>query len=173
MDPRLLLAYNDELAYLRETAREFGEEHEAVASRLGLKTPTDPDPYVERLLEGVAFLGARVQLKLQDQFPEFTQHLLSATQPHYLAPMPSICVAGFQPKEGDPILIEGYTVPRHTELTAIASENGNAPVTFRTGHEFKLYPLKITEAEYLSSRAAVASFQASFRVALRVGSRNR
>ena len=158
MDPRLLLAYNDELAYLRETAREFGEEHEAVASRLGLKTPTDPDPYVERLLEGVAFLGARVQLKLQDQFPEFTQHLLSATQPHYLAPMPSICVAGFQPKEGDPILIEGYTVPRHTELTAIASENGNAPVTFRTGHEFKLYPLKITEAEYLSSRAAVASF---------------
>ena len=158
MDPRLLLAYNDELAYLRETAREFGEEHEAVAARLGLKTPTDPDPYVERLLEGVAFLGARVQLKLQDQFPEFTQHLLSATQPHYLAPMPSICVAGFQPKEGDPILIEGYTVPRHTELTAISSENGNAAVTFRTGHEFKLYPLKITEAEYLSSRAAVAGF---------------
>ena len=58
MDPRLLRAYNDELAYLRESAREFGEEHEAVAGRLGLKTPTDPDPYVERLLEGVAFLAA-------------------------------------------------------------------------------------------------------------------
>jgi type VI secretion system protein ImpG len=158
MDPRLLRAYNDELAYLRETAREFGEEHEAVASRLGLKTPTDPDPYVERLLEGVAFLGARVQLKLQDQFPEFTQHLLSATQPHYLAPMPSICVAGFQPKDGDPILIDGYSIPRDTELTAMASDNGNVPVTFRSGHEVKLYPLKITEAEYLSSRAAVASF---------------
>ena len=84
MDPRLLRAYNEELAYLRETAREFGEEHETVAGRLGLKTPTDPDPYVERLLEGVAFLGARVQLKLRDQFPDFTQHLLTAIQPHYL-----------------------------------------------------------------------------------------
>ena len=59
MDPRLLRLYNEELAYLREGAREFGEEHETVAGRLGLKTPTDPDPYVERLLEGVAFLGAR------------------------------------------------------------------------------------------------------------------
>ena len=46
MDPRLLRLYNEELAYLREGAREFGEEHETVAARLGLKTPTDPDPYV-------------------------------------------------------------------------------------------------------------------------------
>jgi type VI secretion system protein ImpG len=158
LDPRLLRAYNDELAYLREAAREFGEEHEAVASRLGLKTPTDPDPYVERLLEGVAFLGARVQLKLQDQFPDFTQHLLSAIQPHYLAPTPSICVAGFQPKEGDPVLVEGFSVPRDTELITMAADHGNAPVTFKSGHEVKLYPLKITEAEYLSSRAAVGGF---------------
>ena len=108
MDPRLLRLYNEELAYLREGAREFGEEHETVAARLGLKTPTDPDPYVERLLEGVAFLGARVQLKIHDQYPEFTQHLLHAVQPHYLAPTPSICVAGFEPKEGDQVLIQGH-----------------------------------------------------------------
>jgi type VI secretion system protein ImpG len=158
MDPRLLRAYNDELAYLRETAREFGEEHETVAGRLGLKTPTDPDPYVERLLEGVAFLGARVQLKLQDQFPDFTQHLLTAIQPHYLAPMPSICVAGFAPKEGDPALVTGYRVPRGTDLTAFATDHNNAPVVFRSGHDVTLYPLKVTEAEYLASRAAVASY---------------
>jgi type VI secretion system protein ImpG len=82
--------------------------------RLGLKTPNDPDPYVERLLEGVAFLGARVQLKLHDQFPEFTQHLLAAIQPHYLAPMPSICVAGFEPKEATRAA-DGYEVPRGSE----------------------------------------------------------
>jgi type VI secretion system protein ImpG len=158
MDPRLLRAYNDELAYLRETAREFGEEHEAVAGRLGLKTPTDPDPYVERLLEGVAFLAARVQLKQQDQYPEFTQHLLQAIQPHYLAPTPSICVVALEPKDGDPALLTGLPVPRGTEMTAIATDHGNAPVTFRSGHEVTLWPLKIVEAEYLSSRAAVASF---------------
>lgn len=158
MDPRLLRFYNEELAYLREGAREFGEEHETVAARLGLKTPNDPDPHVERLLEGVAFLGARVQLKLSDQFPEFTQHLLAAIQPHYLAPTPSICIAGFDPKEGDPVLAEGYVVPRGTSLTATASEHANTPVVFRTGHAVTLYPLKITEVEYLGSRTAVAAF---------------
>jgi type VI secretion system protein ImpG len=173
MDPRLLRTYNDELAYLRETAREFGEEHEAVAGRLGLKTPTDPDPYVERLLEGVAFLGARVQLKLQDQFPEFTQHLLNAVQPHYLAPMPSICVAGFTPKEGDAGLVEGYCVPRGTELVATATDHNKAPVTFRTGHDVTLYPLAITEAEYLSTRAAVASYATIANVRAEAGLRLR
>jgi type VI secretion system protein ImpG len=173
VDPRLLRYYNEELAYLRDGAREFGEEHEAVAARLGLKTPTDPDPYVERLLEGVAFLGARVQLKMADQYPEFTQHLLAAIQPHYLAPMPSICVAGFEPKENDPVLANGYVVPRGTPLVATASDHGNAAITFTTGHAVKLYPLKISEVEFLGSRAAVASFAAAGNVRAECGLRLR
>lgn len=173
MDPRLLRFYNDELGYLRDAAREFGEEHEAVAGRLGLKTPTDPDPYVERLLEGVAYLGARVQLKIHDQYPEFTQHLLHAIQPHYLAPMPSICVAGFDPTEGDQILVKGHKVPRGTELVATATEQGNAPVPFRTAHDVTLWPLRISEVEYLSSRAAVAPFAAAADVRAEAGLRIR
>ena len=172
MDPRLLRMYNDELAYLREAAREFGEEHETVAGRLGLKTPTDPDPYVERLLDGVAYLGARVQLKLHDQYPEFTQHLLHAIQPHYLAPTPSICIAGFEPKEGDAALNEGFVVPRDTELRAGVDEE-STPVIFRTGHEVTLWPLRIAQVEYLGSRAAVAPFAAAAGVRAEAGLRLR
>ena len=51
------------------------------------------DPYVERLLEGVGFLAARVQLKLDAEFPRFTQALLETVYPHYLAPTPSMLVA--------------------------------------------------------------------------------
>src|SRR3954453_13047388 len=160
MDPRLLSIYNEELAYLREGAREFGEEHETVAARLGLKTPSDPDPYVERLLEGVAFLGARVQLKIRDQYPEFTQHLLHAVQPHYLAPTPSICIAAFEPKEGDQALLKGHAVPRATELRSTDSGSETTPVIFRTAHEITLWPLRIVEAEYFSSRAGIAPFAA-------------
>jgi type VI secretion system protein ImpG len=174
IDPRLLRFYNDELAYLRDEARAFGEEYETVAGRLGLKTPTDPDPYVERLLEGVAFLGARVQLKLADQYPEFTQHLLHAIQPHYLAPTPSICIAGFTPKDGDPILIKGHAVPRGTELIATTpAEQGTVPVRFRTGHDVTLWPIKIAQVEYLSSRAAVAPFAAAANVRAEAGLRIR
>ena len=173
MDPRLLRFYNDELGYLREAAREFGEEHETVAGRLGLKTPTDPDPYVERLLEGVAFLGARVQLKMADQYPEFTQHLLHAVQPHFLAPMPSICIAGIEPRDGDPMLLGGLEVPRGTELIATAQDQGGAAVTFRTGHALTLWPLRIAEVEYLSSRAAIAGYAEAAGVRAEAGLRLR
>jgi len=37
------------------------------------------------LLEGTAFLAARVQLKLKHEFPEFTETCLEQLVPHYLA----------------------------------------------------------------------------------------
>ncbi|MEO7247750.1 MAG: type VI secretion system baseplate subunit TssF, partial [Novosphingobium sp.] len=114
-----------------------------------------------------------MQLKLADQFPEFTQHLLAAIQPHYLAPTPSICVAGFEPKDNDPALAEGYVVPRDTPLVAIATEHGKAEVTFRTGHEVRLYPIRISEVEYLGSRTAVASYAAAADVRAESGVRIR
>lgn len=161
MDPRLLQTYNDELVHLRETARRFGEEYPSVAGRLGLGAGAEVDPHVERLLEGVAFLGARVQLKLQDQFPDFTQHLLSTIQPHYLAPTPSICIVGFEPHDGDAALAQGVEIKRGTRLQAVAADRDATPVTFRTGHAVALWPLRVEAVEYLPSRSAVAPFLAS------------
>ena len=172
MDPRLLRAYNDELGYLRELGREFGLEHEVVAGYLGLKTPNDPDPYVERLLEGVAFLAARVNLKLTDQFPEFTQHLLQAIQPNYLSPTPSMCVVEMKPIEDDEGLSRGVAVPRQTKLTAAVGGH-DTPVTFRTGQEVRLFPLKVEEAEYLSTRASVSRYAAAANVRAEAGLRIR
>jgi type VI secretion system protein ImpG len=163
MDPRLLEAYNDELIYLRQTSKEFASEHPSVAGRLGLGAVGDVDPHVERLLEGVAFLGARVQLKLQDQFGDFTQHLLNAIQPHYLAPTPSMCIVALDPREGDASLVEGVDVPRHTIMRGTAGDRDQTPITFRTGHAVKLWPLKLIEAEYLPSRSEVAPFIAGHR----------
>ena len=62
MDPRLLRLYSDELTHLREVGAEFAREFPKIASRLGMEGMEVPDPYVERLLEGFAFLAARVQL---------------------------------------------------------------------------------------------------------------
>lgn len=172
MDPRLLRAYNEELAYLRELGREFGLEHEVVAGYLGLKTPNDPDPYVERLLEGVAFLAARVNLKISDQFPEFTQHLLQAIQPNYLAPTPSMCIVEMKPVDDDDAMARGVPVARHTKLTAPV-QGHDTPVTFRTGHEVELFPLKIEEVEYLPTRASVSRFAAAANVRAEAGLRIR
>src|SRR6188508_3836975 len=104
MDPRLLQYYNRELTYLRELGGEFAKQFPKIAGRLGLETFECSDPYVERLLEGFAFLAARVQLKIDAEFPRFTQHLLELVYPHYLAPTPSMLVAQLKPDANDPNL---------------------------------------------------------------------
>lgn len=172
MDPRLLRAYNEELAYLREGAREFGEEHDEVASYLGLKTPNDPDPYVERLLEGVAYLSARIGLKLQDQFPEFTQQLLQAVQPDYLAPTPSMCVVEMVPQFGDDALAGGIVVPRHTPLAGSVAST-DTKVIFRTSQAVTLYPFDVDSVEYLPTRASVAPYAATLETRVEAGLRVR
>ena len=50
------------------------------------------DPYVERLLEGFAFLAARLQMRMDAEFPRFTQHLFEMVYPHYVCPTPSMAV---------------------------------------------------------------------------------
>jgi len=105
MDSRLLGYYERELRHLRESANEFAIEFPKIAGRLGLpSTDPIPDPYVERLLEGFAYLTSRVQLKLDAEFPRFTQHLLESVYPHYLSPMPSMCIAQVTPDLDDAAL---------------------------------------------------------------------
>src|SRR6202030_2675722 len=101
MDERLLAYYNSELRYVREMAGEFAREFPKIAGRLALDPDAKeicPDPYVKRLLEGFAFLAARVHLKLDSEFPRFTQTLLETIYPHYLSPIPSMGIAQFGPK---------------------------------------------------------------------------
>jgi type VI secretion system protein ImpG len=156
-DPRLLRHYNNELLYLRRRAVEFSEDHRQVAGRLGIDAPTDPDPHVERLLEGVAYLNARVQLKLDDQFPAFTQYLLDALYPHYLAPTPAMAILEYQPRDGDEALAKGIVHPRGSAIQAWLDGDSHARVQFRTGFEVALWPIKVAAVEYLPTRAAVAA----------------
>ena len=121
MDPRLLQYYNLELQHLRETGAEFAQQFPKIAARLGMHGLEVADPYVERLLEGVGFLAARVQLKLDAEFPRFTQALLEIVYPHYLAPTPSMLIAQFKPDPGDPNLAVGPRVPRGSMMHSLTS----------------------------------------------------
>nr|HRJ50609.1 type VI secretion system baseplate subunit TssF [Phycisphaerales bacterium] len=150
MDRRLLRYYEQELRHLQGMAREFAREYPKIASRLAIDDLQDTcvDPYVERLLEGFAFLSARVQLKLDAEFPRFTQNLLQAVFPHYLAPTPSMCVVEFTPDYGDPELAAGYRIPRGSTLRSIIGKSDRTGCEYRTAHDVSLYPLKIIQAQY-------------------------
>ncbi|WP_406741273.1 type VI secretion system baseplate subunit TssF [Klebsiella aerogenes] len=85
MEGKLLEYYNRELAYLREMGAEFAERYPKVAGRLGMRGIEVADPYVERMMEGFAFLTSRVQLKMDAEFPRFSQRLLEMIAPGGLA----------------------------------------------------------------------------------------
>ena len=97
MDPRLLRLYETELQHVRELGSEFAREFPKIAGRLGIEGFECADPYVERLLESFAFLAARVQLKIDSEFPQLVQNLLEIIYPHVLAPTPSVAIVQFLP----------------------------------------------------------------------------
>lgn len=68
MHPEMLKYYEKELQFVRGMGKEFAERYPGVAERLDLGGFECADPYVERLLEGFAFLSARIQLKLDAEF---------------------------------------------------------------------------------------------------------
>jgi type VI secretion system protein ImpG len=150
MDPRLLQYYNLELQHLRETGAEFAQQFPKIAARLGMHGLEVADPYVERLLEGVAFLAARVQLKLDAEFPRFTQALLEIIYPHYLAPTPSMVVAQLNPDTTDPTVGTGPRVPRGSMMSGLQGPDDATTCDFRTAHDVTLWPIEIVSANYFS-----------------------
>lgn len=156
MDRRLLDLYNRELAHLRATGAEFARQFPKIAGRLGGLDEFQPcrDPFVERLLEGFAFLAARVQLKLDAQFPRFTQSLLETVYPHHLAPTPSMCVAQFEPDLDESALAEGFVIPRGTSLSTILGKGEQTRCVYRTAHDVTLWPVRIRQAAYYTRELA-------------------
>src|SRR3569832_2002267 len=148
MDPRLLQYYNREQQYVRELGGEFAKEYPKIAGRLGLETFECSDPYVERLLEGFAFLAARVHLKIDAEFPRFTQHLLEIVYPHYLAPTPSMTAVQMRPNLTEGSLSAGYKVPRGTALRSVLGRGDQTACEYRTGLDVTLWPVELEHAEY-------------------------
>jgi len=141
MSDELLPYYNRELGALRKLAGEFAAANPKVAGRLRLTPDTVDDPHVERLLEGVAFLAARVQHRLDDELPELTDALLELLCPHLLAPVPSMATLRLLPK---PEATGASRVPRGTtiETEPVRGET----LSYRTCHEAVLWPIAIEQA---------------------------
>lgn len=149
MDDRLLKLYNRELQHVREMGAEFARQFPKIAGRLGMEGIEVADPYVERLLEGFAFLAARVQLQIDNEFPRFTGHLLEIVSPDHLAPTPSMVTVRIEPDRSEGSLASGPVLEHGTRLSARASREDKNGCIFTTAHDVQLWPIEIAEAEYL------------------------
>jgi type VI secretion system protein ImpG len=144
MSDQLLPYYNDELSYIKRLAGDFARQNPKIAGRLLLNAEGSVDPHVERLLEGFAYLTARVRQKLDDEFPEITEALLGVLYPHYQAPLPSLCIAQLDLDPEQKELSEGYSIGRDAMLETAAIDG--EPCRFRTCYPVTLWPLDVEAA---------------------------
>jgi type VI secretion system protein ImpG len=138
MSDALLPYYDRELNALRRLTAEFAAAHPKIAGRLRLSADAVDDPHVARLLEGVAFLAARVHHRLDDEFPELTDALLGVLYPHYLAPFPAAAITQFVPQ---PDLATVLRLPQHLALDSEPVHGETC--RFRTAWPVTLWPIEI------------------------------
>jgi type VI secretion system protein ImpG len=150
--------YQDELTFLREMGKEFSQTWPDLAHMLA-ERGSDPD--VERLLEGFAFLAARIRQKLDDEFPEVTHGLWNLLWPHYLRPIPSTSVLEFKSVPG--AVRDKVHIPRGTGIASIPVEGTRC--RFRTCYGVDLYPMELTDAGIEEKAGAPLTLRIGFQVA--------
>lgn len=130
--------YQNEITFLRHIGQEFAHANPAVA---GLLSERGTDPDVERLLEGFAFLAARVRERIEEQLPEVVQGLTEILLPHYLRPLPACSVVEFLPASGS--LRARVSLPAGSEVKSVPVEGTQC--RFRTTAPLDFLPLTIRE----------------------------
>lgn len=139
----LLPYYENELTYLRRLSKEFAARYPKIAARLQMEGEACEDPHVERMIESFSFLTARIHKKLDDEFPQITEAMLSVLYPHFLRPVPSMSIAQLQLAPGADIN-EMQEMPRHSELLTRPVQG--LPVRYRTAYPVQVWPIRIAEA---------------------------
>ncbi|MCG2586840.1 type VI secretion system baseplate subunit TssF [Massilia sp. TS11] len=139
----LLGQYERELARLRVLCREYAERYPKIAARLRMDGDACDDPHVERLIEAVALMSARISQRLDDSVPEFTEALLHQLYPHYLRPFPSCAIARFVGEGGAGAT---HAVARGTRLDTTPHQG--LPYTFTTAYSIAPSPISILAAEF-------------------------
>lgn len=143
MTDELLPYYEKELAFIRQMGAEFAADHPKIAGRLGVNADAIEDPHVSRLIESFAYLNARIQHKLDDDFPELTDAMLGVVFPHYQRPLPSMSILQFEP---DPESLDGlFRIERGTQLESQSFQGKTA--RFQTAYPVELLPLRVASAK--------------------------
>ncbi|CAA0095129.1 Uncharacterised protein [BD1-7 clade bacterium] len=156
MDDRLLEWFNRELKHVRERAQEFGKDYPKVARQLGIYENGIDDPYIHYMLEAFAYMTARIQLKREAAYPEFTQQLVHILFPQFIAQLPAMTLLQLVPAADEGTLNDGFELPRDS---LVDNEQHSVIVDrvfrFSTTQAVTLWPLTMESAGLLRSRAVI------------------
>ncbi|MGX5840889.1 type VI secretion system baseplate subunit TssF [Mesorhizobium sp. ArgA1] len=157
MDRVFVEYYEEELSHIRGLAAEFADMHPAVARNLSLDTVPCPDPYVERLLDGVAFLAARTRLKVDAERSRFSRSILDVLYPDLVTPAPATAMVVLKPGQQVQTMLAGHVVKRGTRLVSSLQAGLSTRCTFTTAQDMTLFPIAISSVGYFQDRSALAA----------------
>lgn len=143
MNKSFLDKYHQELKFFRDAAKAFAEEHPQAAPRLGLAAPEIEDPYVERLIEAVSFLTARINLKIDAEYPKFVHHILKVIHPDLVQPYPSVAVAELFPSD-----LRAVTIEQGESVITKTKSKGHATCQFSVCSNTQIFPFEIENIKY-------------------------
>lgn len=152
MNKKIVSYYNKELRFLREMGQEFAKQYPKIASRLKLSANETPDPYVERLLEGVAYLTARTQLKIDAEYPRFVQRILEVIYPQFLYPTPASTIVRFDLSNHYNVNVLNKLKRGHLlESLPIEVDANTVSCHFSLTQDIELTPLELEASHYTNS----------------------
>ncbi|PWJ16558.1 type VI secretion system baseplate subunit TssF [Jannaschia seohaensis] len=155
MDRMFLDYYEAELEHIRALATEFAALNPNAAGSLSIDTTPCPDPYVERLLEGVAYLAARTRLKLDVESSRYVRTLLDTLYPDLAGPAPAMTLAQMEPGPQVDTMLDGHLMRRGTRMIAGLREGLRTRATYTTSEDVHLWPVTLTDVTYLQDRSAL------------------
>ena len=156
MDQAFLEYYEEELSHIRSIAEEFAALHPNVARNLALDSVPCPDPYVERLLEGVAFLAARTRLKVDAESSRYVRTLIDTLYPDLGGPAPAMTMAAMTPGPQVQRMLDGHLMKRGTRLTSGLREGQQTRCTYTTAQDVHMWPVAIERVEYIQDKGALS-----------------
>ncbi|QNA89235.1 type VI secretion system baseplate subunit TssF [Massilia sp. Dwa41.01b] len=147
---RLREDYERELRYLRNAGATFAREHPEVAARLELSSEGSADPHVERLLEGFAFLAARLHRTFDESTSSLAATLLEQLFPHAARPLPSSSIVHVDPDTAKIDLGTGYDLARGGAMFVDTADG--TTIRFQSRFPLTLWPLRVARSALLTER---------------------
>jgi type VI secretion system protein ImpG len=152
--------FESEMRLLQDAAQEFAETYPEQAGMLNLKALKDRDPYIERLLEGMAYLTAHVKKRIDDGVPDISENILRQICPSLLKRFPSTCVVEFTPKS---TLQQLEVVPKGTEIKSKRVGKLGTQCRFTTCYDTPILPIKLQSIVVTEKNSGGCIIELNFR----------
>jgi len=106
--------FERELSLIRRSGGQFKAKHADAANSMHLNEKLYEDPNITRLLESVALLSAKNEMKLDQQLPHISNAVCSVLYPTFNQLMPSVMSVKFEADQS--AFVEPEKVLRHEEI---------------------------------------------------------